>query len=117
MRFQQPFRAGEALTGQITHPGYEHLRVTFLVEQLVPERRFSYRWHPHPIDPARDYSGEPMTLVEFSLKEVGAGTELTVVESGFDAIPIDRRAAALKGNDAGWTAQANRIRDYLITHP
>lgn len=117
IRFQQPFRVGAALSGRMAFPGYEHLTVTFVVEQLVPERLFSYRWHPHAIEAARDYSAEPMTLVEFSLTDAGTGTELTVVESGFDGIPIERRAAALRGNDEGWSMQVTRIRDYLLANP
>ncbi len=117
VRFAQPFRAGATLRGQITSPGYEHLVTTFVVAELVPERRFSYHWHPHAIDPARDYSSEPMTLVEFTLEDAGTGTELTVVESGFDGIPLDRRAAALTGNSEGWSIQVTRIRDYLFGNP
>jgi len=117
IRFQEPFRVGAALSGRITFPGYEHLAVTFVVAKLVPERLFAYRWHPHAIDAARDYSSEPMTLVEFTLKDAGSDTDLTVVESGFDGIPIDRRAAARKGNDEGWSIQVNRIRDFVLAHP
>ena len=117
VRFREPFRAGATLSGQLTFSRYEHLTITIVVEQLVPERLFSYRWHPHAIDTARDYSSEPMTLVEFTLKDAGTGTELTVVESGFDGIPIDRRAAALRGNDEGWSIQVTRIRDHVLAHP
>lgn len=117
IRFEQPFRAGAALPGRMAFPGYEHLTITFVVDQLVPERLFSYRWHPHAIDATRDYSSEPMTLVEFTLEDSGTGTELTVVESGFDAIPLDRRAAALKGNSEGWSIQVTRIRDYVLANP
>lgn len=117
IRFQQPFRVGATLSGQVAFPEYEHLTVTFAVDQLVPELYFSYRWHPHAIDTARDYSSEPMTLVEFTLKDVGTGTELTVVESGFDGIPIDRRATALRGNDEGWSIQVARIRDHVLANP
>jgi uncharacterized protein YndB with AHSA1/START domain len=117
IRFADPFRAGATLKGQITFPRFEHLTVTFVIEQLVPERLFSYRWHPHAIDPKHDYSSEPMTLVEFSLTDAGAGTDLTVTESGFDGIPIERRLTALTGNDEGWAIQVNRVRDYVLANP
>ena len=54
---------------------------------MEPERLFSWRWHPYAVDPKRDYSKEPTTLVEFRLEEADGGTLLTVVESGFDQVP------------------------------
>jgi hypothetical protein len=58
-----------------------------------------------------------MTLVEFTLQDAPGGTLLRVVESGFDAIPADRRAEALKGNEQGWAAQMTAIEKYLLAHP
>jgi hypothetical protein len=40
----------------------------------MPERTFSYRWHPYTIDPKVDYSSEPMTLVTFTLEPTATGT-------------------------------------------
>lgn len=117
VRFDAPFRAGATLKGQLTFPRFEHVSVAFVIQDIVPEKLFSYRWHPHAIDPAHDYSSEPMTLVEFHLADAGTGTALTVVESGFDGIPIERRLTALKGNEEGWTIQVTRIRDYVLAHP
>jgi hypothetical protein len=56
--------------------------IDFAIETIRPEDYFAYRWHPYAIDPKVDYSSEPMTLVEFRLKSVPDGTELTVTESG-----------------------------------
>ena len=55
---------------------------------MKPQRLFSFRWHAYGVDPEYDYSQEPMTLVEFELEEVLGGTKLTVIESGFDSIPL-----------------------------
>jgi hypothetical protein len=38
---------------------------------------------------------------------------LRIVESGFDAIPADRRASAFEGNSEGWAAQTELVRKYL----
>ena len=110
---QAPFAEGATVRGQITHPGYQHLTMEVLVERIEPERYFAYRWHPYAIDPAIDYSHEPTTLVEFRLDENGAGTVLTIVESGFDRIPLARRAEAFRMNDGGWTAQARNIERHV----
>ncbi len=115
--FEQPFVPGVEIKGRITHPGYEHLVIGLLVEKMEPERYFSYRWHPHAVDPTHDYSREPRTLVEFTLEESAGGTTLTVAESGFEGIPLTRRAEALKGNDSGWAHQVTAIGDYLRRHP
>lgn len=60
-----------------------------------------------------DYSKEPSTLVVFALEEVAEGTMLSIVESGFDQIPLERRAKAFAGNEQGWAAQTKLIEKYL----
>lgn len=103
------FAAGARVRGQITIPGYEHVTMEIDVVRLDPEGYFSWRWHPYAVEPGVDYSGEPTTLVEFHLEEVGPATRLTVVESGFDQIPLARRARAFEMNEGGWTAQLRNI--------
>jgi len=68
--------------------------IDMTIERMDAERLFSYRWHPHAVDASHDYSQEPTTLVEFTLEDVPEGTRLTIVESGFDRIPGERRATA-----------------------
>jgi uncharacterized protein YndB with AHSA1/START domain len=113
VKLEAPFAPGATVRGQITHPGYEHLTMEVVVDRMEPERYFSYRWHPAAHDPKTDYSVEPMTLVEFRLEEAAEGTRLTIVESGFDRIPLARRAEAYRMNDGGWTAQAQRIAKHV----
>ena len=109
----QPFEAGKPSTGHMTHPGYEHVKWTADVVVIEPPRRFAFRWHPYAIDPDIDYSNEPTTLVEFTLSERNGGTDVEVVESGFDAIPAHRRDEAFRMNSHGWAAQMTNVRDYL----
>ncbi len=113
MRLTGTFTPGARITGRITEPGYEHLTVEMLVERVDPERLFSYRWHPYAVESGVDYSIEQTTLVEFRLVETPGGTELTVVESGFDQIPVARRAEAFRMNDDGWTAQVQNVECYV----
>jgi uncharacterized protein YndB with AHSA1/START domain len=107
------FIPGRAISGNITSRGYEHLQMTAWVEAMDPERRFAFRWHPYAIEPSVDYSKEPTTLVTFTLEEVSGGTRLTVVESGFDALPESRRLPSFKANSKGWEAQLRNIEQYL----
>jgi hypothetical protein len=80
---------------------------------LKPEAYFAFRWHPYAVEPGGDYSGEPTTLVVFRLSDAGSGTLLTVVESGFDALPPGRRDEAFRSNSGGWAIQMENIRAYV----
>jgi hypothetical protein len=84
-----------------------------IVERMEPERVFAWRWHPHAVEPGVDYSPEPRTLVVFELEAVAGGTELTVIESGFDQVPLARRALAFRMNEGGWTQQMQRIERHV----
>jgi uncharacterized protein YndB with AHSA1/START domain len=83
------------------------------VQKLEPERLFSFTWHPYAVDPNIDYSQEPTTLVEFKLEPKAGGTVLSLTESGFDAIPKDRRFEAFRMNDDGWTEQMTNIEHHV----
>jgi uncharacterized protein YndB with AHSA1/START domain len=107
------FVAGKHIQGKITYPGYEHLNMDVLIEQIVPEQLLSWRWHPAAIDPKVDYSQEPTTLVEFELKEINGDTMLTVVESGLDKIPLGRRADVFRMNSSGWDEQMENIKKHV----
>ncbi|HEV8382120.1 MAG TPA: SRPBCC family protein [Gemmatimonadales bacterium] len=111
-KLEGQFAEGRPIRGRITAPGYDHA-VEMLVERMDPERYFSYRWHPYAIDPAADYSTEPTTLVEFHLEDADGGTAVTIVESGFDRIPLARRAEAYRMNDKGWAGQLGNLARYV----
>jgi uncharacterized protein YndB with AHSA1/START domain len=117
VKLDGPFVPGKVSRGQITYPGYEHVKWEAVVEKLEPERLFSFTW-PHPkslekADTPADYSHEPRTLVEFRLEKTAKGTLLTVTESGFDQLPADRRVEAFRRNEGGWAEQTKNIEAYL----
>lgn len=107
------FAAGQAVQGQITYPGYEHLAWNVVIDRVEPEGLLSFRWHPYAVDAAVDYSQEPTTLVVFELIAVEEGTLLRVVESGFDNIPAARRQEAFSMNSGGWDAQMKNIEKHV----
>jgi uncharacterized protein YndB with AHSA1/START domain len=122
--FDGPFVAGARLTGRIVPTSvdaeiaklqkpYEGKAFEFTVDRIEPMRKFSFHWHPYAVDPGVDYSKEPTTLIVFELEEISGGTLLTISESGFDQIPLERRAKAFAANDAGWAMQAKLIEKYL----
>ena len=105
----QAFAPGARVRGNITHPGYEHIVFEVKVDRVEPEQLLSFHWHPFAIDPQVDYSHETPTLVTFTLQEIEGGTRLTVVESGFDQVPAERRLEAFRMNSQGWDAQVANI--------
>jgi uncharacterized protein YndB with AHSA1/START domain len=114
VKLDRPFVAGARVNGQILTKGYEHLKFELVVAEVKPETYLSFRWHPYAIDPAADYSKEPMTLVEFRLSDAPGGhTELVVTESGFDQIPASRREEAFRMNDGGWAEQVKNVERYV----
>jgi uncharacterized protein YndB with AHSA1/START domain len=117
VRLDGPFVPGQISRGQTTYPGYEHIRWEAVVQRMEPERLFSFTWHPYAVDPDEDYSGEPPTLVEFTLEPMADGTLLRVVESGFDRLPKKRRNEAFRMNEGGWRVQIENIARHVGQAP
>ena len=113
VKLEGPFVAGQPVSGQLTWPGYEHLRMELFVKTIEPENYFSYTWHPNATDPKMDYSKETPTLVEFRLAETASGTLVTVTESGFEKLPSGRQEIALLRNESGWQQQMGNIKAYV----
>lgn len=124
IKFDGPFVPGALLRGVIVpstvntevariEKPHEGVVFDITIEKIEPERLFSFRWHPHAVKRNFDYSGEPTTLVVFTLEEVADGVMLTITESGFDRIPLARRAEAFLANDEGWSMMVRAIEDYL----
>lgn len=126
--FDGPFAAGARLTGTIeptsVDPEVAKLQkphagksFEFHVAQVEPMRKISFRWHPYAAGEGTDYSREPMTLVEFELRDADEGTQLRITESGFDQLPVERRGEAYAANEGGWTHQCQLVKKYLSQHP
>jgi len=116
VKLENPFVVGQVSRGRITYPGYEHLTMEVVVQQIEPERLFSFTWHPAAVDAKTDYSKEPSTLVEFRLEKTANATLLHLTESGFDKLPAHRRLDAFRRNEGGWTEQMKNIERY-VTQP
>jgi uncharacterized protein YndB with AHSA1/START domain len=128
VKFDAPFAPGVKLRGVVVpttvdeevakaQKPYEGKPFEITVEQMEPERLFSFRWHPYAMEPGVDYSLEPTTLVAFTLEKTAEGIMLTITESGFDQIPLARRAKAFSANEGGWSKQVELIEGYLVQKP
>src|SRR5215467_10153937 len=124
VKFDGPFAPGRAMRGRIVgttvdpevakmQQQHEHTPFEITIEEMEPQRRFSFRWHPAATEPGKDYSAEPTTLVVFALEQTADGVMLTVTESGFDSIPLERRAKAFTQNEQGWSMVIKLIEGYL----
>ena len=128
MKVDGPFTPGAIMRGVIVptqvnaevaaaQKQYEGKQMEITIERMEPERLISFRWHPHAIEPGVDYSSEPTTLIVFALEQMPDGVLLTVTESGFDQIPLARRAQAFQANDRGWGMVVKLVGDYLVQAP
>jgi uncharacterized protein YndB with AHSA1/START domain len=128
VKFDGPFAPGASMRGVIVptqvnaevanaQKPYEGLPFEITIEKMEPEHLFSFRWHPFAIERGVDYSAEPTTLVVFALEEAAGGVMLTVTESGFDQIPLARRAKAFTANEQGWGMMVKLVEEYLVPTP
>jgi uncharacterized protein YndB with AHSA1/START domain len=124
VEFDGPFIAGKAMIGRIVPTQVDpevaklqepHRGAKFecMIEAVEPMTRFAFRWHPFAIDPNVDYSKEEATLVEFRLTPEKGYTRLVITESGFDRMPLERRAKAFTANEGGWEHQCKLIEKYV----
>jgi uncharacterized protein YndB with AHSA1/START domain len=82
---------------------------TMRVERVEEPTVFGFTWRIYGLpddDPRRTY-------VEFTLEPVGAGTRLTVVETGFAQLTADAHKAAFDGNTEGWLRELDELVAYL----
>ena len=119
-----PFEAGKAMNAVIRptkadagiaakQKEFDGFPFELVVDRIEPKRLFSFRWHPFAVEKGRDYSSEPHTLVTFELEEKNGGVLVTVTESGFDRIPLERRAKAFTANEQGWGMVVTLLEKYL----
>jgi uncharacterized protein YndB with AHSA1/START domain len=113
VKIETPFAPGQAASGNITYPGYEHVRWEVMIQRMEKPNLFSFTWHPFAVEPGVDYSAEQPTLVEFRLEPVDGGTRLTVTESGFSKLPAHRYSDAFRSNSGGWEEQMGNIKAHV----
>jgi uncharacterized protein YndB with AHSA1/START domain len=100
-------RAGVGAQGTLTFPGYGDVPVR--IEAIDAPRMVSYRWSnddamgrlPKEVDDAHS------TVFTFTLEPVSDGTQLTVVETGFET--TSGPAANLESHRQGWDGELDKL--------
>jgi uncharacterized protein YndB with AHSA1/START domain len=109
-----PFVPGQIVEGSMTMPGAEGLPFKAECTAMDPPRRFAFRWPQWDFEAKRNLDGiAPWTEVAFTLEPEGAGTKVTVTESGFAALGEPLAARILGENTEGWEIQLRNLRDHL----
>jgi uncharacterized protein YndB with AHSA1/START domain len=95
--------------GQATMTWTSGDSVSMRIERVEEPTVFGFTWPINGLpddDPRRTY-------VEFTLTPDGAGTRLTVVESGFAQLPEDDYRKAFEGNTEGWANELGELVRHL----
>ena len=92
--------------------GWTEFGQSFEAEIVTVEEpfRFGYRW---ALEASKSLEDSHVTSVEFTLERVDGSTRLTLVESGFSAIPDDEHEQHFGENSKGWTAELEDLRLFL----
>lgn len=110
--FDGPFAVGETTTGKMTYPGYEGVPWTSVTEMMEAPKRFVFRWPGEEPGVAPGPATAWLT-VTFTLRPQDGGTLVTVTETGFAALPEDRRRSMLRDNSQGWEIQTGNLKTYV----
>jgi uncharacterized protein YndB with AHSA1/START domain len=81
-----------------------------IIDVVDPPERLVFRWRP-------EGSGRRYTTVAVSLRGLDAGTEVTLVESGFASLPDEIRRQSYEGNSTGWAHELGELQAYLAGAP
>lgn len=92
-------------TGSIDWEGYGNFPIE--ITEVVPDSSFGFRWSGIPAEKLDEYS----THVRFTVSDAGTGTDVTVIESGFDTLPggTQYRRARLDQNREGWDVELDEL--------
>jgi uncharacterized protein YndB with AHSA1/START domain len=91
--------------GSIDWDGYGSFPIE--ITEVAPEGSFGFRWSGIPAEKLDEYS----THVRFTLADAGAGTDVTVIESGFETLPGGTlyRRERLEQNREGWDVELDEL--------
>lgn len=103
-------RAGATVSCRSLYPGTEHMHWEMRIIHCEEDRQLVWEWPA--FDPAA-FPGDPASdaklRVEFLLEPSDGGTLLTLIESGYAALPKIPALAVWQRNEGGWIMQLDNI--------
>lgn len=84
------------------------------IETIRKPHEFVYRWRSYTSDISTPIDDLPSTVVRFTLEETEDGTQLTMQETGFAALPPELYKTSMASNSSGWTVELKELEDYLL---
>lgn len=94
--------------GVFSFDGYGNVPV--IITEIDPKTMVAYRWGNEGGVPT-DLDSGATTVFRFTLTPIEGGTQLTVVETGFDA--LSNPAVLMEDNRGGWTHELDELVAYL----
>ena len=96
-------------TGSIDWDDYGSFPIE--ITEVVPNGAFGFRWSGIPAEELDEYS----THVRFTIADAGTGTDVTVIESGFETLPGGTlyRRERLEQNREGWDVELDELVNLL----
>ncbi len=99
--------SGAGATGTIAWPGEP--AIPLRIEAIDRPRMVAYRWNNDDAlgTPPAEFDAVASTVFTFTLVEVPDGTELTVVETGFET--TSDPAENMRSHSEGWTHELDKL--------
>ncbi|MEL7179934.1 MAG: SRPBCC family protein [Pseudomonadota bacterium] len=111
---QGEFVVGQVTRGTLTVRGHEGLPFWVRIEAMEAPKLFRFSWpYDEAVTPEDSGLDRKTTTVEFLIEPRGEDSHLTICESGFDNLPLEKRLQAFRDNTDGWKFQSNNIKTYL----
>lgn len=108
------FQEGAVVGCRSLYPGAEHMRWEMRITVMEPLHRLAWEWPAFDSDAfPDDPESDAILTVEIAIAPDGAGTQLTLTESGFADLPDGHRATAWRRNEDGWAVQMANIADHV----
>ena len=102
------------VVGEMMLFGWEEDLVRGVIANVSPKSHFAYKWEAGRNNLDTPFEEMTTTLVAFNLEEVPEGTRLTMVETGFSALPSELKLWQFKENNSGWDAELQDLQNYFL---
>ena len=96
-------------SGSFTFEGYGQFPVR--IEELDPPRMIAYRWGNDNAKAVAGIDPDHSTVFRFTLEPIEGGTQLTVVETGFNT--LSDPVASMESNRGGWDSELDELVAFL----